>query len=376
MTILALVLAALACTALLIHLVSIALTMCRCRRAQPSIAPPADGPLISIIRPVCGDEHHLDETLRSSFSLDYPYYELLFCAARMDDKAVPTVARLISAHPQVRARLLVGNERISENPKLNNVAKGWRAAAGDWIVMADSNVLMPRDYLQRLTAAWRSDTGVVSSPPVGARPQGPWGEIECAFLNTYQARWQCAADSCGNTFAQGKNLLFHRPSLERWGGMAALASEPAEDAAATKIVRAAGRRIRLTEAPFPQLLGPRTAPEVWKRQVRWARLRRASFPFYYALEIATGGLWPLAAMAVASILGALPLTWVMAFGVVWYGSEFALARVSGWHVTRWTPFACLLRDVMLPALWIAGWAGSDFVWRGNEMRTAESGSAV
>src|SRR5213076_3364150 len=112
---------------------------------------------------------------------------------------------LIAEHPAVRAKLLVGDERISANPKLNNCLKGWRAAAHDWIVMADSNVLMPRDYIERLIAAWRPDTGLVVSPPLGSRPDGFWAELECAFLNTYQLRWLYVADRIGIGFAQGKS---------------------------------------------------------------------------------------------------------------------------------------------------------------------------
>ncbi len=36
--------------------------------------------------------------------------------------------RLIAAHPEVPARLLVGSDHISSNPKLNNIVKGWHAA--------------------------------------------------------------------------------------------------------------------------------------------------------------------------------------------------------------------------------------------------------
>ena len=96
---------------------------------------------------------------RSAFDLDYPRYEIIFCAAAANDSALPLVRRLIADHPHVPARLLIGNDAISENPKLNNVCKGWSAAAYDRIVMADSNVLMPRDYIERLLAAWRADTG-------------------------------------------------------------------------------------------------------------------------------------------------------------------------------------------------------------------------
>ena len=65
----------------------------------------------------------------------------------------------IDANPHRPARLLIGDDRISANPKLNNVVKGWKAARYDWVIIADSNVLMPSDYIQRLLARWRPDSG-------------------------------------------------------------------------------------------------------------------------------------------------------------------------------------------------------------------------
>ncbi len=32
----------------------------------------------------------------------------------------------------------------------------------------------------------------------------------------------------------------------------------------------------------------------------------------------------------------------------------------------------MLRDALLPILWLEGWAGNTFVWRGNAMSVAES----
>jgi ceramide glucosyltransferase len=336
----------------------------------------ADVAGVSVVRPVCGLENHIEDTLGSAFELDYPRYEIIFCAATANDAAVPLVKRLIAAHPHVPARLLIGNEAISENPKLNNVCKGWRAAAYDWVVMADSNVLMPPDYIERLLAAWRPDSGLVSSPPVGCRPQGFWAELECAFLNTYQVRWQYAAAGVGIGFAQGKSMLYRRSQIEQAGGLRLLATEPAEDAATTKLVRGLGLRVCLVDAPFGQPLGYRSAREVWARQLRWARLRQASFKRYYALEILSGGIGPL--LAAAYVLGAsgLPVTGVIAVAAVWYGAEAALARAAGWHLSMRSPLAFLLRDVLLPLLWIGGWLGRDFVWRGNQMRAVEQRGAV
>jgi ceramide glucosyltransferase len=331
---------------------------------------------VSIVRPVCGIENHGEETLRSAFLLDYPCYELLLCVATASDPVVPLVRRLIAEHPEVPAQLLIGNETISDNPKLNNVSKGWRAAAYDWVVMADSNVLMPRDYLTRLLATWRPDTGLVASPPIGSRPDGFWAELECAFLNTYQARWQYVADSLGFGFAQGKSMLYRKRDIEAAGGIRMLGTEPAEDAATTKIVRAAGLRVRLVDAPFEQPLGYRRGRDVWARQRRWARLRTASFKEFYLFEALAGGAIPLALAAyVVTALGLPFLALLAPFGV-WYGAEAALSHLAGWHLSWRSPLAAVLRDLLLPLLWVLGWLGTGVTWRGHRISTVESESAV
>ncbi|HEY6258167.1 MAG TPA: ceramide glucosyltransferase [Xanthobacteraceae bacterium] len=359
-----------------IHVASTLAAIIRCKSPVAYAPTSPRAPAVSLVRPVCGIENYVEETLASAFALDYPHYEIVFCVAAAQDPIVPTVRRLIAAHPGVPARLLVGNEKISDNPKLNNVYKGWRDAAHEWIVLADSNVFMPPDYIQRLLAAWRADTGLICSPPVGCRPDGFWAELECAFLNTYQARFQYAADTFGRGFAQGKSMLWNRNILERAGGIRALASELAEDAAATKVVRGAGLRVRLVDAPFEQPLGYRSAAEVWRRQVRWARLRRTSFKAYFMPELLAGAAWPLAATAFAAAQSDLALASVPAVAAVWYGCEALLAWAAGWHLSARSPLAWAVRDLLLPAIWFNGLLGSAFVWRGNQMRPVESRGAV
>ena len=220
----------------LVNLTSLVLAGRRLGRDRGSSSFPTGAP-VSLVRPCCGIEAFSEEMLTRGFLLDYPEYELIFCVADADDPVVPLLHRLMAAHPRVPSRLILGDERVSDNPKLNNCVRGWEAARHDWVVLADSNVLMPPDYLQRLQASWRADTGLVCSTPVGARPDGFFAELECAFLNTLQARWQYAGESVGLGFAQGKSMLWHKPFLDERGGIRALAAEIAEDAAATKLVR-------------------------------------------------------------------------------------------------------------------------------------------
>jgi ceramide glucosyltransferase len=355
-----------------IQMLSALIAIFRCAKRAAPMAPRAGAPAVSIVRPLCGIDPFARETLASTFELDYPAYEILFCLADGDDPVAPMVRRLMEAHPRIPARLLIGDDRPSSNPKLNNVVKGWKAAAHPWIVIADSNVLMPADYIQRLTARWRADTGIVCAPPIGAAPGSFAAEIECAFLNTYQARWQYTGETFGFGFAQGKTMLWRRPILEAGGGIEALGDEIAEDAAATKLIHKAGLHAHLVDAPFEQPLGPRRWREVWARQVRWARLRRATFPLHFAPELLTSGFFTLAAAFFgASEFGLDPLIALVTAALAWYGSEAALARAAGWRLSLWSLPAWIARDLALPWLWTQAWASDDFVWRGNAMSVAE-----
>ncbi|MER9299217.1 ceramide glucosyltransferase [Mesorhizobium sp. M0621] len=365
---LTLIAAALSTALILSNLASIVLAASRLKRRR-IIAPPVGKPRpVSIVVPSRGVEPFTHETLERAFSLDWPRYELVFCVAHADDPVVKLINRAIVLFPKVPARLLVGDDRISANPKLNNCVKGWEAARHDWVILADSNVLMPRDYVQHLMAAWRPDTGLVCSTPIGSRPAGFWAEVECVFLNTLQARWQYAGEALGLGFAQGKSMLWNKPMLDANGGIRALAAEIAEDAAATKLVNGLGLRVNLVASPFEQPLGLRTFGEIWSRQARWARLRRVTFPLFFAPEILTGAVVPLVLALIAAASAGISL-WATAIAVLaaFYLPECILARSKGWYLSPRMVAAMAMRDLILPAMWARGWLGGAVEWRGNAM---------
>jgi ceramide glucosyltransferase len=166
-------------------------------------------------------------------------------------------------------------------------------------------------------------------------------------------------------------MLWRRELLDLAGGIEVLGSEIAEDAAATKAVRALGLRVRLVARPFVQPLGRRSAAEVWRRQLRWARLRRTTFKLFFIPELFVGVVPPLAvAVAITAAAG-----WPIAVAVVplvtaWYAAEAFLAYRAGWQLSRWSIPIWMLRDALLPALWVSAWVGNEFEWRGNSMSVA------
>jgi ceramide glucosyltransferase len=365
--ILPMLLCALAVFFLVAHLATLFVAWLRCHAGAALPTPTTELPPVTVVRPLCGIETFSAETLEAAFALEYPSYELFFCVARADDPIVPMVQAAIATRPGSDARLLIGDDPISVNPKLNNMVKAWRAAAHDWIVFIDSNVLVPPDFLRRCVATWRADTGAVSAPPVGSHPSGFGGYLECAFLNTYEARWQYATDTIGRGFAQGKTLFYRKADLDRTG-LRELGVEPAEDAATTKMVRRQGLKVRLAP-PSPMPIGFRSFAEVWSRQLRWARLRRATFPLEFLPEIVSGSFVPaLLAGGAAYGFGASIAGTVLAYLALWQGAEWLLATACRWPAGWRLPLALVVRDIVLPALWVGAFTGRSVTWKGKAVR--------
>ncbi len=339
-------------------------------RARPEPKPLADYPPVTLLRPVCGLENFIEESLRTSFTLTYPKLEVIFCVDEESDPVVPLVRRLIAEYPAMDARLLVGRDRIGANPKLNNLVKGWKAARSDWIIMSDSNALLPPDFIQTLLVRWRPNTGVVSTAASVTRPESFAAEIECAFVNSLQGRWMMLADMAGFGFAQGRTLMWRREILEQAGGLRALTTEAADELAATRIVRKLGLRARLARLPLPQAIGRRRFREVWRRQVRWARLRRAGFPLLYPAEIFLGAAVPFACALGVTLAGRMPAIGLVAYVAAWYGLEAMLVVAGRFPISVRMPLAWLARDALLPVIWVVGWVGNRFEWRGTAMDAA------
>lgn len=349
---------------LLAHIGSVILAMRRYGRSRPRRGM-IGTPRVTLVRPVCGVDAFDALTLGSSFRQDYPDYAVIFCVPRPDDPAIGLIRRLIAAHPEVPARLMIGEAGPVRNPRLRNVWKGWHAAGTDWICVTDGDLLLPRDYLTSICAAWGPQTGLVSSPPLGTRPQGLAAHLECAFLNASQARLQLAADTLGLGVAQRKTLFFYRPILDRVGGLAALDRCLAEDVNATRLIRTMGREVTVTPVPHAQPIGQRSLRQVWDREVRRARVRREGLPALSWAEPLNGGLLPMLATVTAVHLADAPLTAGLGMALVWYGAEAALMRRAGWPA-GWRDIACLpLRDLLIPAIWLDALTRRTLSWRGT-----------
>ena len=67
------------------HFASIIVAIGRFRQPPRVATPSSELPPVSLVRPLCGIDNYAVDTLASTFALDYPRYEILFCVASAKD---------------------------------------------------------------------------------------------------------------------------------------------------------------------------------------------------------------------------------------------------------------------------------------------------
>jgi ceramide glucosyltransferase len=350
-------------------------TLRKLRSTPPRLDAPFGLYPVSVLKPVKGVDPDLRNNLESFFYLDYPHFELLFCVPSHRDPACKVVEELIAKHPWVNARLFVQESNIGPNPKVNNLIRAYELASYDWVLVSDSNVLVPPDYLKRLVAHLDADVGMVTSVVAGRHPKKAGGELEAVYLNTFYARWMCLAEAVGHPCVVGKSMLFRRSVAERFGGMRNLARYLAEDYMAGEAMRKLGLRVVLATDPIRQVIGKYTFKDFWSRHIRWGRIRKAQAPIAFAFEPVMGCLASglLGAWALAHATGLTMSQFFTLHLVAWSTCDFLQMGLLNPEI-RWTSaLAWFARELLALPQWIHIASGNTVNWRGNRLRIQAGG---
>ena len=351
--------------AILLHVGTAAAARVYFRRDRPV----GDGqaqPPVSLLVPIKGADAELESNLRSIIDQDYPDFEVLFALDDPDDPSAPIAHRLIrEGRPAVR--VISGRNLVAtSNPKTNNLSKAYAVARFPLVMHCDAKVALESDRFAEWVGRLKPGVGLVTAPYVGVRPRGFGGQLETAFLNAYHARFLLAGALLGIRPALGKLMLYRRADLERAGGYGRFGDNLAHDAALERVIKEQGLRIVLSPRPVDEPIGHRLLIDVCNRQVRWLVIRRLNHPLVFVGELAIGGAVALLMAALgASTFGLDPMTALVITAGVWYAVEAALVAAQGWHLSPILPLAWVVRDLVVPAMWLAAAVTRKMVWRGT-----------
>ncbi|MDE2005189.1 MAG: bacteriohopanetetrol glucosamine biosynthesis glycosyltransferase HpnI [Rhodospirillales bacterium] len=334
---------------------------------------PAHRPPITVLKPLHGDEPRLDAALETLCRQDYPAFQIVFGVQDAADPAIGVVRRLQSRHPGLRIALVVDPTPHGANRKVANLINMLPAARHAVLAIADSDLHVAPDWLTRLAAALETpNAGLVTTLYAGLPVAGTWvqrlgaTQITGAFLPG-----ALLARALGRRDCLGATMLLRRATLDRIGGLAALADHLADDNVLGQLVRAQGMEVVLADTVPLTTVPEARLGALWRHELRWARTIRALAPGAFAASALQYGIvWALAAVVLS---GAAAWAWAVLAGAIvaraaaGRGIERAL-RGMGVPLAFPCPFWLLpARELIAFALVLAAFAGNRVEWRGHRL---------
>ena len=286
------------------------------RRRPAVLAPEAARPSVTILKPLCGMEPNLYENLESFVRQSYAGpVQCVFGVQTASDPAIGVVERLRAAYPGRRIDLVVEAGQHGSNRKVSNLINMGAAIAHATIVLADSDMVVAPDYLERVVAELSAPgvTGVTCLyHGVPANP-GPFAALAALAIDVGFAPNVIVGTALGLANpCFGSTIAFTRASLDAIGGFRAFKDDLADDYAIGEALRGLGGRVAIPNFTVGHTCVDAELSELWRHELRWNRTIRNVDPAGYAGSVVThafplaliGALMPGAgtgAMAVAAL---------------------------------------------------------------------------
>jgi len=335
---------------------------------QPPL-PESQSPPVSILKPLKGVDPEIWESFCSHCEQDYPQFQLIFGVSDPADPAIEVVRKLQAKYPNLPIDLVVCDRILGTNIKVSNLAQMLPAARYELLLVNDSDIRVPPDYLRQVIAPL-ADASVglvtclyrgVAGPTLGSR-------LEALGISTDFVPGVLSARFIekGLHFGLGSTLAFRRPDLEAIGGFEALLDYLADDYELGRRISATGKRVELSAATVTTFLPAYTLRQFFRHQLRWSRTIRDARRWGYTGLLFTFGL-PWALMTLLAAHGA---EWAWLLLALAFSARLAVALVTAERVLEDQQvlrniFLLPVRDLIAPFVWAASFMGNRIHWRGD-----------
>ena len=329
-------------------------------------------PPVSLLKSLKGLDPHMYAAFRSHCVLNYGEYELLFGVSDPNDPALELVTRLQQEFPTRPLRVIHCPETLGLNGKVSNLAQMLPQAQYEHVLINDSDIVAPPDYLRRVMNAFADQqVGMVTTLYRGLRGKTLPSRLEALGLSTdFMGGVLVAREMEGGVrFALGATIATTKSVLLKIGGLETLVDYLGDDYELGARTADAGYEVELGDVVVETALPDYNFHEFWAHQLRWARNVKDRRPAQYFGLIVTFGL----AWGILAVVAAPLLWWTWAALAVIAGLRVIAAIAIGRGVLH---DPSVLRDLwLLPprdflalAVWLASFAGNEVEWRGLKFR--------
>jgi ceramide glucosyltransferase len=338
------------------------------QRLSPKPAGRDFTPPVSNLKPIRGLDPEAYENLASFCRQDYPQYEILFCIGDADDPALPVIEQLIADFPERQIRVLFGSDRSATNDKAAKLSRLVKEAQYEYLVISDSDVRVPPDYLRTVIAPLAdSHVGASTCFYVPTHETTMVQNLQSiGMMSDFYAGILVAWQLDGVKFALGPTIATSRPRLAAFGGYSAIENRPGDDLLVGRLIADQGYAVELLPYSVSTVADFQSFRDLFHKRLRWIVVMRHMRPWGHLGLIFTHGLpWCLAAIAVVpspAVAGA-------------YLGTYLLLRTSiTWMIGRglkqrlpWKKLALIpLWDAMAFVIWLISFGRKSVRWRDND----------
>jgi len=280
---------------------------------------PASFPALTLVKPLHGDEWHLDGQLASFFEQDYPGpVQLLFGVHDPSDAALHVVETLRQRYPHAHVTVVADARLHGLNRKVSNLVNMLPAAEHDVLCFTDSDVTVEPDFLRNVVGELQQPgVGLVTCLYRGECQPGFWPRVSAAATDYQFLPGVVAGLAIGRARpCFGQTIAMTRDMLQRIGGLAQFASHLAEDNAIGEAIRDTGAKVAIPPFVVRHACAETSFARLVSHELRWSRTIRAvdraghfgsalTYPLAFALLAAlmsggAGWSWPLVAFALVA----------------------------------------------------------------------------
>jgi len=341
----------------------------RRKSLRRSRAPNDRLPGVTILKPLKGVDPSLWENFCSHCDQHYPEFQLIFGVSDVNDPAIAMVRQLQQKYPRHQIELVVCEQKLGTNTKVSTLVQMLASARHPILLVNDSDIQVPPDYLTRIVAKLHDDeVGLVTCLYRGIAGKTIGSRIEALGISTDFIPGVLSARLLENglRFGLGSTLAFRRSDLQAIGGFEALLDYLADDYELGRRIAALGKRVELSEIVVDTFLPEYSMRRFFEHQLRWARtIRDARHWGYLGVSLTFGLAWALLTVlltrgaAWAWVLSGLTAT-ARAF-VVWMCAKRVLqdsGLARDWYFLP-------VRDLIAPVVWMLSFVGNRISWRGD-----------
>ena len=330
-------------------------------------------PAISILKPLKGFDPEMYESFRSHCLQEYSgRVEIVFGVNDSSDPAINAVTRLQQEFPNSDISLVVCPDVLGTNRKASNLVQMAACAKYDHLIVNDSDIRVPKDYLQRVSANFADpQVGMVTTLYRGVPHNEIWSKLEAVTIATDFAGGVLSAIVVegGLHFALGSTLAIRKDVLEKIGGFQSLCDYLADDYELGNRTSNSGYKVMLADVVVETFLPAYSFRGMFDHQLRWARtIRDKRKAGYFGMLFTFGLVWAIAGAVLAG--GAWwSVSVLLAVVIARFTGAFLLcSRVLDDHVSLRNLWLVPLRDGVGVLVWLASFGGDTVIWRGEKFQ--------